>query len=110
MTHGRITTKDGKNTLTGEFKALTGKYGDFRPDGTDNWMAVLKSEWNFVEDKPSAYEQIEAMEPGTIFEAQWGTQYIKLTDSQVWSMYRNFAFKNAPGQWPSSSSVTVVRK
>lgn len=92
--YGRITTKDGKNTLTGEYYEFPFSFY-FYTDGQTKVAYFMKSEWDFEEIKPTPYEVIKAMKPGTVFRQAGkpgALPFIRLTGDMYWSTLGNKAY------------------
>jgi len=92
MTKGTLTTKDGSNTLkvVDVERAVTIDYWFATPVGDDHGQRSFSmSNWTFTEDKPTAYEVIKAMKPGTVFAGPAGgsTRYIRLDGDYYYSTY-----------------------
>ena len=109
MTKGKLVNKKTGDTLTVELLDIE-KDGDLelfyytRIDGDQGARYFGSENWTFEEHKPSTYERVFAMKPGTIFTVTWNDdspdyRYIKLFDEQVWSDFIQEAFVNDESEW-----------
>lgn len=108
MTRGTITNKTTGQTLTGEAISTSGGQSvsaswGFKIDGTA-WSTIFyMEEWDFIEYKPSAYEQYLALKPGTRFVLDDQTEYarIKLDDT-------HYALGYSYGKWNIVENIAVA--
>ena len=82
MTRGTLTNKKTGQTLTGDRQGADTQGWYFYIDGTTVNNYFYSRDWDFIEDKPSAYDQYLALKPGTRFTlVSDGQMRMKLDDS-----------------------------
>jgi len=116
MTKGKLINKTTGDTLTVTnvtyADAFNVCYASIVGETRYDVRSFYKKEWDFVEDKPSVYEQIQAMPIGTRFqyETTHGEKwtYIKVSDTHVWDDKREYAFKTKDGFDGLKGNVTEI--
>jgi len=96
MTKGKLINKTTGDTLTvetnkGHIQAADVFIVNVVGDTRFNVRHFSKREWDFIEDKPTAYEVIKAMKPGTVFAGAGvgATRYIRLDEDYYYSTFSN---------------------
>jgi hypothetical protein len=108
VTKGKLLNKQTGLEIHGEIEPDTDglSHFGFMIDGTIEYVLDFRSdEWDFIEDKPSAYEQYVALKPGTRFLVNQSGKpidsvvRIKLDDDTY-----AYAYENAPGMWETNEA------
>jgi hypothetical protein len=104
MTKGKVVNKQTGLEITGFLTNQLDRYFWFTIDGDDdNIRSFDNNSWDFIEDKPSAYEQYVALKPGTRFVLDAQTEYtrIKLDDT-------HYGYEYVPGRWDVIGNDTTL--
>jgi hypothetical protein len=104
MTKGKVVNKQTGLEIPGFLTNQLDRYFWFTIDGDDdNIRSFDNNSWDFIEDKPSAYEQYLALKPGTRFVLDNQTEYarIKLDDT-------HYALGYSYGKWNIVENIAVA--